>query len=346
MLRRACSSDAHARPRNFILRSGAALIAAAISVCVAPATAAEAPPPPSPLEAFQAKEDLLFRVGYRLSAANSAFCDRTIMTSGLLLHDAESYGDPEAVRRHFGLTGDIAAQAVAPASPAAAAGLSRNSTILAIDGTEVATAWPTTDPRWKRVFDIRDTVDAALAAGSMEITWQSAGEARHSASLTGVPACATRFELTAGKSNAIADGKRVLVGENFVGLGYDEDLFAAAIAHEMAHNLMRHPQTFGEIGWKRSLVRLSERDADRLMPWLLSNAGYDPLAAARFMRQWGPKHGGWIFRKRTHDGWDERVAFIEAELPQIAAAQAKRPDGLADWSQNFVSELAPALAKR
>jgi len=48
---------------------------------------------------------------------------------------------------------------------------------------------------------------------------------------------------------------------------------------------------------------------------------------------WGPRHGGWIFRKRTHDGWDERVEFIEAELPLIAAAQAET--GKADWRAHF-----------
>ena len=98
-------------------------------------------------------------------------------------------------------------------------------------------------------------------------------------------------------------------------------------------------QTFGEIGWKRKLVRLPERDADRLMPWLLANAGYDPAEAVRFMRIWGPKHGGWIFRARTHDGWDERLEFIAAELPKIEQAQSLRDDGLADWAQYFDAEL-------
>jgi predicted Zn-dependent protease len=138
----------------------------------------------------------------------------------------------------------------------------------------------------------------------------------------------------------------VLVGERFPGLAYEEAAFAAAIAHEMAHNILRHPQTFHEIGWKRKLVRLSERDADRLMPWLLQNAGYDPQAAIAFMRRWGPKHGGWIFRKRSHDGWDERVEFIEAELTTIEAAKQSRTDGRADWSMFFKQELPRELPEK
>lgn len=301
---------------------------------------------PDPLEIFQAREDLLFRVGYRLATANAPFCERAIEVSGLLIHDADSYADAGAVRSRFALSGDIGAQAVAPASPAAMAGIAQNDTILAIDGKPVVGDWPKTEPRWQRGFAIRDAIDAALAEGALDLTWQSPGEAPRSATIEGVPACPTRFELIDSKSNAAADGNRVLVGENFVGLTYDEPIFAAAIAHEMAHNIFRHPQTFHEIGWKRKLVRLSERDADRLMPWLLENAGYDPRDAVRFMRIWGPRHGGWIFRARTHDGWDERAEFIEAELPKIEHAKSLREDGLADWARYFDSELTGELSPK
>lgn len=300
---------------------------------------------PTPLEVFQRSEDRLFRLGYRLATANAPFCNGTTLVSGLLIHDAESYGDPAAVRAQFRLQGDIGVQAVAPQSPAARAGIRQNDTILDIDGKAIATHWLATDPRWQRASSLRDTIDAVLASDTLRISWQGYGEPPSSAEIVGVPACPTRFELIASKSNAAADGNRVLVGERFPGLGYEEAVFAAAIAHEMAHNLLRHPQTFREIGWKRSLVRLSERDADRLMPWLLHNAGYDPRAAVLFMRRWGPKHGGWIFRKRTHDGWDERVEFIESELPKIDEAARARSDGLADWSTNFASELASHLPK-
>jgi len=294
-----------------------------------------------PLEIFQRSEERLFRVGYQLATANAPYCERAITVSGLLIHDADSYGNPKAVRALFRLSGDIGVQAVAPGSPAAEADIGQNDTILAIAGNPVANAFPPTDPRWERGFALRDAIDAALARGPVAITWQPANAQPRTTLIEGVPACPTRFELVDSKNNAAADGNRVLVGEKFPGLAYDEAAFAAAIAHEMAHNILRHPQTFAKTGWKRKLVRLSERDADRLMPWLLHNAGYDPRAAARFMRTWGPKHGGWIFRKRTHDGWDERVEFIEAEIAKIDAL----PDagGPVDWKTHFVSELAPVL---
>ncbi|MCP5392203.1 MAG: hypothetical protein H6920_11355, partial [Sphingomonadaceae bacterium] len=98
--------------------------------------------------------------------------------------------------------------------------------------------------------------------------------------------------------------------------------------------ILRHPQWLSAHGRKRRDVRETEREADRMMPWLLANAGYDPQAAVRFMQRWGPKNDGGLLRKRTHDGWDERVDIIAAELPLIRAAMAG--GGEADWTQRFV----------
>lgn len=299
---------------------------------------------PVPLEIFQQNEDRLFRVGYRLATSNAPFCDGAVSVSGLLVHDAYSYGNPEAVRLLFRLSGDIGVQSVAEGSPAARAGIRQNDTILSVDGRSIAREWPRSEPRWKRVFAIRDAIDAALAKGSVAIGWQSPGGEPQEAVLEGVSACPTRFELIDSRKNAAADGERVLVGENFPGFGYDEPVFAAVIGHEMAHNVFRHPQTFNEIGWKRSLVRVSERDADRLMPWLLQNAGYDPQAAVTFMQTWGPRHGGGILRKRTHDGWDERVEFIEAEIAALRRVLGE--DGSVDWRTHFAEMLEPALTAR
>ena len=74
------------------------------------------------------------------------------------------------------------------------------------------------------------------------------------------------------------------------------------------------------------------------MPWLLANAGYDPAAAVRFFRKWGPGNDGWIFRAPTHDGWDERADYAAAELPKIAALKAAGQP--ANWRAHFEREVA------
>ena len=313
----------------------AVVLASAPALPAAAGEGAEASPELSPLETFQRHEDRLFRVGFRLATSNAPFCESTVPTAGLLIHDALSYARPDSVRTTFGLSGDIGIQSVAPESPAAAVGLLRNDTVLAIDGNSVASTWAPTDPPWKRAVDIRNAIDAALSRGPLTVTFARPGDAPRTASIEPVDACATRFELLDSTDSAKADGDRVLIGERFPGLAYGDDAFAAAVAHELAHNLLRHARTFAKTGWKRKWVRISERDADRLMPWLLYNAGYDPAAAVAFMREWGPRHGGGLLRKRTHDGWDERVEMIAAELPLVTASAEKGGRGKADWSTDF-----------
>ena len=51
------------------------------------------------------------------------------------------------------------------------------------------------------------------------------------------------------------------------------------------------------------------------------------------------RHGGGLFRKRTHEGWDERVDAIKAELPLIAAVRSA--SGAADWAVHFRREIEP-----
>ena len=286
----------------------------------------------SPLALFQSKEDRVFRLGYRLAAANAEFCERTTPSLGLLIHDARAYGAPAAVRSSFGLSGDIGVQAVGERSPVAAAGLGQNDTLLAIDGTPVEAIDVGERDDWQRASILADMIERSARDGSVTLTWRKPDGLEQEQPVPSTPVCASRFELLSDKDGASADGERVLIGEDFPGLAYSDAELAALLAHEMAHNLLGHLAFLEEHGRGGGRVRNTERDADRLMPWLLANAGFDPAAASAFMQRWGPRHGGGLFRKRSHDGWDERVELIEAELPKIEAASV---NGRADWSIHF-----------
>ena len=315
----------------------AALFFALLAVGIAPASAQSQKL--SEIEALQARDIQLFRIGWKLATGNAPYCADARPAIGALFHDAASYGKPDRVRAELGLVGDIAVQAVAPGSPAAAAGLTRNAALLDLNGAILFDAFPPSDPRWQRMVSVNAAIDDALAEGPARFGWASAGELPTGATIAGVPACPSRFEVLDGGKRAVADGSRVIFGRDFAGFAYAEDEFAAAVAHELAHNLLRHRKMFDAVGRSQSLVRLTERDADRMMPWLLYNAGYDPRAAVRFMTRWGPKYGGGLLRDRSHDGWDERVEFIEAEIATMEAALAET--GAADWSQHFVPMAKP-----
>ena len=296
----------------------------------------------NPIAEFQAKEDRLFQIGYRLATANAEFCDDPVQSAGFLIHDASAYSQPDAVRTLLGLSGDIGVQSVAIGSSADRVGLRRNYTITHIDGQSVDSVSSAGKSDWRRAAKLRIDITQSLADGSLSLGWKDLDGSAHFATIKGIARCSSEFELISRDSGAAADGDRVLVGENFAGFGYAEDELAAALAHEMAHNLLGHITYLGEYGSGNGRGRDTERDADRLMPWLLANAGYDPWAASRMMRRWGPRHGGGFLRKRSHDGWDERADMIENEIGVVSTAAVRSDDGkvTANWRDDFIPLLA------
>lgn len=283
-------------------------------------------------------EDLrLQTIGWNLATGNARFCDAKL-SIGLLLQDMANYAQPAPMRAAARIGGDVAVQAVVPGAPAALAGLAPNTEIVSIDGRSMTALPPAKAGDWRRLTGLHDAIDAALARnGALRIAWRAGANLREAA-IPGVLACPTRFELLDSGGRAVADGSRVVMGREFIGFRYPEDELAAALAHEFAHNLLAHRNWLKGAGRKARNIRLTEREADRLMPWLLANAGYDPAAAVRFFRKWGPRNDGWIFRGPTHDGWDERAGFAAGELPEIARLMAR--EGAADWRTHFRREVA------
>ncbi len=292
---------------------------------------------------LQQRDELIQSIGWRLIAGNASFCSKTRPSIGLLLLDVASYSKPDLVRQTIGINGDIAVQARAAGSPAYLAGLPVHSEVLAIEGHAMRDLPPAGQQSWRRLSDLHQKLDETLAArGALDIEWRSAAHAPAVTTLVGVPVCASGFEVIAGSKRATANGRRVAVGAEFIGFSYPEGLLAAAIAHELAHNLLGHPAWLDENGRKRRNIRMTEREADRLMPWLLANGGYDPAAAEKFMRAWGPGNDGGLLRGRTHDGWDERAKFIAAELPLVRQSEIRA--GAADWAQYFARDIQPAAS--
>lgn len=286
---------------------------------------------------YQDADQRLQDVGWRLARANAPFCPRIVPSIGLQLQDMASYGAPAIARQALGLTGDFAVQTAARGSPAALAGVfSRNREV-----TRLVTLDPGTIPaaarfEWQRLARVHDHIEAMLTEhGGIAITFADGGAAR----VQPVEVCATRFELMGDGDKAVADGARVVIGIGFPAFAYpEEEVFAALVAHELAHNVLGHDAWLDRHGRSDGNVRRIEREADRLVPWLLANAGYDPVAGPRFMRRWGQKHDSGLKLRRNHEGWDERAAHMERELPPVQDHMAR--EGKADWSRYFRREIA------
>lgn len=289
------------------------------------------------IERFQAFDQRLQDVGWKMVRGNAPFCDIVIPSIGLQLQDLASYGEPSVARAALKMRGDFAVQTAALGSPSAQTGLfaaNREVTRLArFDPNE----WEAGERlHWQRLTKAHDHIDAMLTEhGGIDIGFDDGQSAR----VVPVDVCATRFELMGEGTRAVADGGRVVIGIEFPAFGYEEPVFAGVVAHELAHNLLRHKEWLDRNGRSRRNIRQTEREADRLMPWLLANAGYDPAAAQQFMETWGPRGDGGLLRNRSHDGWDERAEFIAAEIPRITALMASH--GKADWRIHFRREVDP-----
>ncbi|MFN2099416.1 hypothetical protein [Altererythrobacter sp. MF3-039] len=276
------------------------------------------------------REARFHNVAWRLAKGNAPFCASSWASIGLTLGATETQHD-----KFFVL-------AVAPDSPAERAGLVAGNEIISLEGMDYDFRAKSSEETGDRLYRIHRAIETLLdEAGSLSLTWQDAHRGRQEAVVEAQGVCPSRFLTREGKRIG-ADGVNVRFGKGFAGFEYPEDEFAAAIAHELAHNLMGHPYWLDREGRKRSNIRMTEREADRLMPWLLANAGYDPHAARRFMERWGPRHGGGLLRKRTHDGWDERADSIDSEVALVE--QLWESEGAADWRARFEREEGLAEA--
>ena len=287
---------------------------------------------------FQDADQRLQSVGWKLARANSAFCNKTTASIGLRLQDTASYGRPDIAQAALGLEGAFAVQAAAAGSPAALSGaFVRNREVTRL-GAQDPNSWRGGKRQyWDRLTQVHDWIDDQLASkGSVTVTFAD-GEA---VTIEPVTVCATRFKLLGASKQALADGSNVFLGVRFPGFAWDEDaVFAGVVAHELAHNLLGHTAWLDRNKRKRKHVRLTEREADRLMPWLMANAGYDPQAAHDFMTRWGKNHNAGLFLMRSHEGWDERAEHIAAEIPIVR--EWMRREGKADWSKHFRREIDP-----
>lgn len=332
-----------------------ALIAVLLALAL-PASPVAAQDPP--FEDIRAVDAEMAAIGYRLAVANAPLCDRLEPGLGLGLHTPGQYARDvrAAATRHFGFDGPVGVEAVIAGSPAAAAGVRPDDTLTGAGTGTGAVRFAPADPAAEASTAalIRATEQLATLPPDRPLTLQlrRAGAAQD-VTVTPVPACRTRFEVVIGDTfQAKADGTMVQLGSRFFA-DYPE-LVAAPLAHELAHNILRHRARLEEKGVDYGLLsgfgrnvryfRQTELEADILSVSLLANAGYDPRVAVRFWQAFGPSHAGGPFRSRSHPAWRDRVATIERAIaalgpdrphrPAILAARDRPLDG--DWQALLV----------
>lgn len=304
---------------------------AALSVLIATPTLAAAPATSAPYASLAALEARVAAISFRLTTANARWCPAIQPQFGWLWGDLRLYGERDrAGARTTYRARDADAPfiaATAPGSPAAVAGLEVGTPILAIDGVPLS-AQPGADP-FARITALEIQLGARPPDTPVDIATSDGLTVR----VVPVAGCASDFRLEDRKQVAgVADGRLVLINAGLARFADDDDELAAAVAHELAHNILRHRARLDTAGVDRGLgkqfgrsarlFRQTEVEADRLSVWLMQGAGYDIDAAARFWRAYGKQGGPVLFQAGTHPRWQARVASVETEIVAIRSTLA------------------------
>lgn len=134
-------------------------------------------------------------------------------------------------------------------------------------------------------------------------------------------------------ASAFADG-RILISTSFLAALADEAQAAAALAHELAHFLVRDPlsklrslrqsaSTVTRMTWSRA----REDEADRLGLELMERAGYDPQAMLEMLTLLGAEEDAFsradaVFASHPFTG--ERVRALESRVSPVSTARGRR----------------------
>jgi Zn-dependent protease with chaperone function len=306
-----------------MLRNARSIFAILSLSMAAPALAQQ-----SPYAALAATEARVATIGFRLTTANAAWCPVRQPQFGWIWGDPRLYA---ADRRTEALAAYGAVDqlhpyiaALAPHSPAASAGMNVGTPVTAIADA------PVPDGSGDHPFARITAIEGSMAALPVDTAIALHVGAGRIVSLTPVAGCVSDFRVEANeRPAAVADGRMVLVNQGLADFAADDAELAAAIAHELAHNILRHRARLDAAGVDRGLgkqfgrnarlFKQTEVEADRLSVWLLAGAGYDPAAAARFWSRFGQRKGRPMFQASTHPNWRDRVASLEAEASAIAS---------------------------
>lgn len=286
-------------------------------------------------------------IAHRLALSNAALCPETAPLTGLLMQDVGQYAPEwrEEAGRELGLSEMPTVTVIVPGSAAARAGVQVGDRILSIDGK------PT--PRSDGTAASYRVVETSIALLASEL---ADGSARLSMVRQGAPveivlpaerACPANVELVPGKRlSASADGRTVHVSTALATFAGSDAAVAVPIAHEMAHNILRHPQRLeaqgvrrgllAPLGKSRSAIRATEEEADVFAVYMLARAGYDLDVALDFWRRYGTQTDLGIFNDGTHPGKKARLGLARQTIAEIRAKQAAGQPLVPPFGQTFV----------
>lgn len=293
--------------------------------------------------------------------------DRVTASSGVLVANLHSWArEYHPAARALGYSDTLRVVGVTRGSAAERAGIGVGARVIALDGraapigrtavgdfiARVASAPPI--PGRRGPAPMRTQLQLGIAPAG------STGEVLAELQTVDVPmdtACA--FGVVALKDdalNAYADGKQIVITTAMMRFAANDDELAVVVAHEIAHNAMRHIDAkqrnsgfgaflgavvdiaaaangvntggdFTAMGAEAGATAFSqdfEREADYVGMYILARAGHPTAGAADFWRRMAQESPGSIKYATTHPTTAERFLRLEEAAAEI---EAKRSAG-------------------
>jgi len=284
----------------------------------------------------------------RLAASNVAFCrsqGKTFKSLGLFpmhyraLPDGDKWA--QAHQKVMGIQPDaLTVLVVTVGGPAERAGLRRGDALLAVNGHDL-------DVRSRKAAQKSWILPHELAQkGDVTLRVQRDGQ---ESEVTVAPeeVCASAFVVAWSNAvNAMADGRAVYVFQGMMDYAKTDDELALILGHELAHNVMGHPdskkagQVLGMLldlalglgtgvntGLGAGMGGLAysqeyEAEADYVGMYFAANAGADLKTAPEIWRRMAADSPGAMTGGATHPGSAERFTALEATRAEIERKKA------------------------
>lgn len=291
----------------------------------------------SVLSRLHAQDVEIEAVGFRLATLNSNLCSNG-WNPGFSVHTLEQYGGSyrAAAARMFNLHDRAGVMSVVAGSPAAAAGLREGDSLERIDAFDLPRAdrLPA-QATFDRTRQAQQAIAQAFGDGEATLNVERAGK-DIALKIAATRACPSIFQVVPGATmNGEADGDYVQVSSDLVSLAQSDAELAALLAHELAHNILRHKVRLDSMhvdrgllaafGRNARLIRATEAEADRLSIYLMARAGLAPASAVGFWNRVRLDTRS-IWSDPTHPRWSERLRLMQQECDRIAAARAPAAD--------------------
>jgi hypothetical protein len=258
-----------------------------------------------------------------------------------------------SLSRLYGVTSDPTVVSVVPGSPADKAGLQPRDIVVSMYGLSMNNAEP-----------IRARSRTAKQGEVVPVQIRRLGQIQN-VTVTPVTGCDYPAAIVQKPEvNAYADGEHILVSRGMMAFARTDDELALVVAHEMAHNSMRHmdaKKTNAAAGFAADLAltilsrgayrqtnmmnaagqaysQEFEAEADYVGLYMMENSGYPIADAAKFWRRMAAANPGTI--KGTHAAshpptpyrfvaLEEAAKEIQLKRSTSAALVPLRKDGTA-----------------